>query len=353
MLQPKRTKYRKVQKGKMKGNSQRGHELSNGMFGIKSVHEDGMFLTSRQIEAARIAATRYMKREGQLWIKIFPDKPITKKPLEVRMGKGKGAVEYWAAVVKPGRIMFEVGGVPLSVAKEALRLAAQKLPVKTKFVIARVQGKAVGGGVGIASAADYTLASTHASVKLSELAVGIGPFVVGPAVERKIGTAAFSALAIDATNWRNTDWAKRKGLFAEIHDSVENMDEAEILPGVVNILEFIKEKKQLIALGSASKNARPILEKVKILHMFDVIVDGNDVTNAKPDPEVFLRAAKLLNVTNENSMVFEDSVAGIQAANIANMTSIGIGDEKILHEAKYNFKDFTFMDTSFIEAFID
>ena len=137
MLQPKRTKYRKVQKGKMKGNSQRGHELSNGTFGIKSVHDDGMFLTSRQIEAARIAATRFMKREGQLWIKIFPDKPITKKPLEVRMGKGKGAVEYWAAVVKPGKIMFEVGGVPLSVAKEALRLAAQKLPVKTKFVIAR------------------------------------------------------------------------------------------------------------------------------------------------------------------------------------------------------------------------
>ena len=135
MLQPKRTKYRKVQKGKMKGNSQRGHVLSSGMFGIKSV--DSSFLTSRQIEAARIAATRYMKREGQLWIKIFPDKPITKKPLEVRMGKGKGAVEYWAAVVKPGRIMFEVGGVPLSVAKEALRLAAQKLPVKTKFVVAR------------------------------------------------------------------------------------------------------------------------------------------------------------------------------------------------------------------------
>jgi beta-phosphoglucomutase len=134
---------------------------------------------------------------------------------------------------------------------------------------------------------------------------------------------------------------------------IEHMDESEILPGVVNILEFIKEKKQLIALGSASKNARPILEKVKILHMFDVIVDGNDVTNAKPDPEVFLRAAKLLNATNDNSMVFEDSVAGIQAANIANMTSIGIGDEKILHEAKYNFKDFTFMDTSFIEGFID
>ena len=135
MLQPKKTKYRKVQKGRMKGNSGRGLRLSIGLFGIKSL--DSNFLTSRQIEAARIAATRYMKREGQLWIKIFPDKPITKKPLEVRMGKGKGAVEYWAAVVKPGRILFEVGGVPLDIAKEALRLAAQKLPVKTKFIIAR------------------------------------------------------------------------------------------------------------------------------------------------------------------------------------------------------------------------
>lgn len=135
MLQPKKTKFRKVQKGKMKGLSQRGHELSNGMFGIKSL--DYSFVTARQIEAARIAATRFMKREGQLWIKIFPDKPITKKPLEVRMGKGKGAVEYWAAVVKPGRILFEVGGVPMHVAKEALRLAAQKLPVRTKFIVAR------------------------------------------------------------------------------------------------------------------------------------------------------------------------------------------------------------------------
>ena len=137
MLQPKRVKYRRVQKGKgnMKGNSQRGNQLSNGMFGIKSLEQN--LLTSRQIEAARVAATRYMKREGQLWIKIFPDKPITKKPLEVRMGKGKGAVEYWAAVVTPGRILFEVGGVSLDVAKEALRLAAQKLPVKTKFIIAR------------------------------------------------------------------------------------------------------------------------------------------------------------------------------------------------------------------------
>lgn len=136
MLQPKRVKFRKVQKGKgtLQGISQRGHRLSNGSFGIKSLDQD--LLTSRQIEAARVAATRYMKRQGQLWIKIFPDKPITKKPLEVRMGKGKGAPEYFVAVVKPGRILFEVGGVPLEVAKEALRLAAQKLPVKTKFVVA-------------------------------------------------------------------------------------------------------------------------------------------------------------------------------------------------------------------------
>ena len=135
MLLPKKTKYRKMQKGRMKGMSQRGHRLSNGMFGVKAL--DAVFVTSRQIEAARIAATRYMRREGQLWIKIFPDKPITKKPLEVRMGKGKGALDHYVAVVKPGRILFEISGVPIDVAKEALRLASQKLPVKTKFVIAR------------------------------------------------------------------------------------------------------------------------------------------------------------------------------------------------------------------------
>ncbi len=134
MLQPKRTKFRRVQKGRMKGNSTRGSQLAYGTFGIKAL--DATWITSRQIEAARVAATRYMKREGQLWIKIFPDKPITKKPQEVRMGKGKGAPEYFVAVAKPGRILFEVGGVPYDVAKEALRLAAQKLPVKTKFVVA-------------------------------------------------------------------------------------------------------------------------------------------------------------------------------------------------------------------------
>jgi large subunit ribosomal protein L16 len=135
MLQPRKTKFRKQQKGRMKGDSGRGNQLAYGTFGIKSL--DSEFVTSRQIEAARIAATRFMKREGSLWIKIFPDKPITKKPLEVRMGKGKGAVEYWVAVVKPGRIMFEISGVPFEVAKEALRLAAQKLPVKTKLIVAR------------------------------------------------------------------------------------------------------------------------------------------------------------------------------------------------------------------------
>ncbi|MBJ05417.1 MAG: 50S ribosomal protein L16 [Flavobacteriales bacterium] len=132
MLQPKKTKYRKSQKGRMKGNAQRGATLNFGSYGIKSLGE--CFITSRQIEAARIAATRYMKREGQLWIRIFPDKVLTKKPAEVRMGKGKGAPEYWVAVVKPGRMLFECDGVSFDIANEALRLAAQKLPIKTKFV---------------------------------------------------------------------------------------------------------------------------------------------------------------------------------------------------------------------------
>lgn len=127
-----------------------------------------------------------------------------------------------------------------------------------------------------------------------------------------------------------------------------DMDETEILPGVMAVLEFLKENNQPIALGSASKNARPILEKTGILSYFDAIVDGNDVSNAKPDPEVFLIAAKQLKVTPEDSIVFEDSVAGVQAANIANMTSIGIGEENVLHEAKYLFKDFTFISTDFL-----
>ena len=135
MLQPKRTKFRKMQKGRVKGIAQRGHTLSFGTFGIKSL-EPG-WITSRQIEAARIAMTRAMKREGQVWIRIFPDKPVTSKPAEVRMGKGKGAPDYWVAVVKPGTILFESAGVDIELAKEALRLAAQKLPISTKFVVRR------------------------------------------------------------------------------------------------------------------------------------------------------------------------------------------------------------------------
>ena len=132
MLQPKRTKFRKQQKGRVKGIATRGHSIVFGSYAIKSL-EPG-FITSRQIEASRIAITRAMKREGQVWIRIFPDKPITKKPAEVRMGKGKGAPEYWVAVVKPGTILFEAGGVSKELASEALRLAQQKLPVSTKFV---------------------------------------------------------------------------------------------------------------------------------------------------------------------------------------------------------------------------
>jgi len=131
-----------------------------------------------------------------------------------------------------------------------------------------------------------------------------------------------------------------------------DIDASEILPGVFPVLKFLKEEGQPIALGSASKNARPILEKTGILSYFDAIVDGNDVTNAKPDPEVFLMAARLLNMKNENSIVFEDSVAGVQAANIAKMTSIGIGESNILHEAQYIFTDFTAINTDFIAELI-
>ena len=133
---------------------------------------------------------------------------------------------------------------------------------------------------------------------------------------------------------------------------IENMDESEILSGVVHVLRYLKSKNQSIALGSASKNARPILERVKILHYFDAIVDGNDVTNAKPDPEVFLQAAKLLKSEPQKSIVFEDSVAGIQAANLAGMTSVGIGEKSVLHQAQYIFPDFTHIDSSFLETLI-
>ena len=132
MLQPKRTKFRKMQKGRIRGLAYRGSTVAYGSFGIKTMVEG--FITSRQIESARIAITRHMKREGQVWIRIFPDKPMTSKPAEVRMGKGKGAPSHWVAPVRPGRIMFEVDGVELDTAKEALRLGAQKLPVRCKLV---------------------------------------------------------------------------------------------------------------------------------------------------------------------------------------------------------------------------
>lgn len=135
MLQPKKVKHRKAHKGRIRGNAQRGASIAFGSFGLKAL--EPKWITNRQIEAARQAMTRYMKREGNVWIRIFPDKPITAKPLEVRMGKGKGNLEYWAAVVKPGRIMFEMDGVSREVAEEAMRLAAQKLPIKTKFVVRR------------------------------------------------------------------------------------------------------------------------------------------------------------------------------------------------------------------------
>ena len=132
MLMPKRVKFRRVQRGRMKGKASRGTTISNGSFGLVAL--EPAWITSNQIEAARIAMTRYIRRGGQVWIKIFPDKPITEKPAETRMGSGKGSPEYWVAVVKPGRILFEMDGVSEEVAKEAMRLAGHKLPIKTKFV---------------------------------------------------------------------------------------------------------------------------------------------------------------------------------------------------------------------------
>lgn len=135
MLQPKRTKFRKQQKGRVKGMATRGHTIAFGSFGLKCL--EGGWITARQLEAARIAVTRAMKREGQVWIRIFPDKPVTKKPAEVRMGKGKGSPEFWAAPVQAGRILFEVEGISLDLARESMRLGSQKLPLKTKFLVRR------------------------------------------------------------------------------------------------------------------------------------------------------------------------------------------------------------------------
>lgn len=157
--------------------------------------------------------------------------------------------------------------------------------------------------------------------------------------------------SVEATQEDKDQWLHQKN--EDYLNYITNMKEDEILEGVVPVLQFLKDNGQPIALGSASKNARPILEKVNILHYFDAIVDGNDVTNAKPDPEVFLRAAQMLGKPAGESVVFEDSVAGIQAANIAGMVSIGIGDKAVLHEAQYNFNDFTQIDTTFLQTLVN
>lgn len=162
-------------------------------------------------------------------------------------------------------------------------------------------------------------------------------------------------LILELGNIEASQEDKNKWLIQKNEDYLSylvDMNFSEILPGVMPVLEYLKENNQGIALGSASKNARPILEKTGILSYFNVIIDGNDVTNAKPDPEVFVQAAKGLQIANENAIVFEDSVAGIQAANAAKMVSIGIGEANVLHEAQYIFKDFTYMDLSFIESLI-
>ena len=150
---------------------------------------------------------------------------------------------------------------------------------------------------------------------------------------------------VKASDEQKNEWLVQKN--KEYLEYIDKMDDSEILPGVMDVLNFLKENNQPIILGSASKNARPILEKVNILNYFDDIVDGNDVSNAKPDPEVFIVGAKKANQTNENSIVFEDSVAGIEAANVAGMTSIGIGEASVLNEAKYNFNNFTEISTDF------
>ncbi|MCI9225556.1 MULTISPECIES: 50S ribosomal protein L16 [unclassified Acutalibacter] len=139
MLMPKRVKYRRVQRGRMKGKAMRGNKVTYGQFGLQAL--EPAWITSNQIEAARVAMTRYCKRFGKVWIKIFPDKPVTQKPAETRMGSGKGSPEYWVAVVKPGRVMFELGEVPEATAREALRLAAAKLPIKCKFVMKETEAQ--------------------------------------------------------------------------------------------------------------------------------------------------------------------------------------------------------------------
>lgn len=156
---------------------------------------------------------------------------------------------------------------------------------------------------------------------------------------------------LEASQDEKNQWLLQKN--TEYLSYIEKMDESEILPGVLPVLDYLKQNNQNIVLGSASKNAKPILAKAKIIHYFDAIVDGNDVSNAKPDPEVFLQGAIKVNDREQNCIVFEDSVAGIQAANVANMISVGIGEADVLHEADYIFKDFTFIDIHFIENLIN
>ncbi len=189
MLMPKRTKFRKMQKGRVTGLAQRGARITFGDFGIKAL--DAGWITSRQIEAARIAMTRRMKRQGKVWIRVFPDKPITKKPAETRMGKGKGSPEYWVAVVKPGRILFEVGGVPEELAREAMRLAIQKLPIKAKFVV-RPEMNPVPPPAG--TSADETEAVT-ATVSGEDLTTVYGLGDTSAAQLQAAGIDSFEALA--------------------------------------------------------------------------------------------------------------------------------------------------------------
>ena len=240
MLMPKRTKFRKMQKGRVKGLAQRGARITFGDYGIKAL--EAGWITSRQIEAARIAMTRRMKRQGKVWIRVFPDKPITKKPAETRMGKGKGSPEYWVAVVKPGRIVFEIGGVPEDLAREALRLAIQKLPVKAKFV-ARPEVQPVPPPEG--TAADEVGLTAEITTEDLTKVYGLGDQMAEQLAEA--GVSTYAALAdldlerlreivqTDGTDQRSVNeetWAQQAryladGDFAALDDYVESLREED------------------------------------------------------------------------------------------------------------------------------
>ncbi len=240
MLMPKRTKFRKMQKGRVKGLAQRGARITFGDYGIK-VLEAG-WITSRQIEAARIAMTRRMKRQGKVWIRVFPDKPITKKPAETRMGKGKGSPEYWVAVVKPGRIVFEVGGVPEDLAREAMRLAIQKLPVKAKFV-ARPEVQPVPPPAG--TAGDEVVVTAGVTTEDLTKVYGLGEHFADQLVEAGVDTYAKLAetdverlreiITTDGTDDRSVNeetWAQQARYLADgdyeaLDEYVEGLREAD------------------------------------------------------------------------------------------------------------------------------